>query len=139
LRKTSLRKWLLIAAGAIALGLGVTGVFIPLLPTTPFLLLAAACFFRSSDRLYVWLTHHKWFGAYIWHYREYKAITLRAKVVTLLFLWGVIGYTAFGIVTAWWVRALLGVIAVGVTIHILYLKTLTREMLVQLQSAPETE
>ena len=137
--KTSLRKWLLIAAGVVALGLGVIGVFIPLLPTTPFLLLAAACFFRSSGRLYTWLIHHKWFGAYIRYYREYKAITLRAKVVTLLLLWSVISYTAFGIVTAWWVRALLGIIAVGVTLHILHLKTLTREMLVQLQSAPETE
>ncbi|MBN1583376.1 MAG: YbaN family protein [Anaerolineae bacterium] len=139
MKETSFRKWLLIVAGIVALGLGVTGVFIPLLPTTPFLLLAAACFFRSSGRLYAWLIHHKWFGAYIRHYREYKAVTLRAKIVTLLLLWSVIGYTAFGIVTAWWVRALLGVIAVGVTMHILHLKTLTREMLVQLQSAPETE
>jgi uncharacterized membrane protein YbaN (DUF454 family) len=139
LKESSFRKWLLTLAGIVALGLGMTGVFIPLLPTTPFLLLAAACFFRSSDRLYAWLTHHKWFGAYIRHYREHKAITLRAKVVTLLLLWSVIGYSAFGIVTAWWVRTLLGVIAVGVTIHILHLKTLTREMLVQLQSAPETE
>jgi len=137
--KTSLRKWLLIAAGLIALGLGVTGVFIPLLPTTPFLLLAAACFFRSSNRLYSWLIHHKWFGPYIRYYREYKAITLRAKIATLALLWGVIGYTAFGIVTLWWVRALLGIIALGVTTHILSLKTLTREMLVQLQSASETE
>jgi hypothetical protein len=139
LKETSFRKWLLIVAGIVALGLGVIGVFFPLLPTTPFLLLAAACFFRSSDRLYAWLIHHKWFGTYIRHYREHKAITLRAKVVVLLFLWSVIGYTAFGIVTAWWVRALLGVIAVSVTIHILHVKTLTREMLVQLQSAPETE
>jgi uncharacterized membrane protein YbaN (DUF454 family) len=139
LSKTPLRKWLLVAAGAIGLGLGVIGVFIPLLPTTPFLLLAATCFFRSSDRLYAWLIHHKWFGAYIRHYREHRAITLRAKVVTLLLLWSVIGYTAFGIMTAWWVRALLGVIAVGVTVHILHLKTLTREMLLQLQSAPDPE
>ena len=125
--------------GVISVGLGVIGVFVPLLPTTPFLLLSAACFVRSSEKLYTWLIHHKWFGDYIRHYREHRAITLRAKVVTLLLLWSVIGYTAFGIVTVWWVRALLGVIAVGVTIHILHLKTLTREMLVQLQTAPETE
>jgi uncharacterized membrane protein YbaN (DUF454 family) len=126
-------------AGVIALGLGVVGLFVPLLPTTPFLLLAAACFFRSSDRLYTWLIHHRWFGAYIRHYREYGAITLRAKVVTLLLLWSVIGYTALAVVSAWWVRALLGVIAIGVTIHIVHLKTLTREMLVPLQSAAEAE
>ena len=121
LSKGSLRKWLLIAAGFIALGLGTIGVFVPLLPTTPFLLLAAASFFRSSDRLYTWLIQHKWFGATIRHYREHRAITLRAKVVTLLLLWSMIGYTALGIVSTWWVRALLGVIAVGVTIHILHL------------------
>ena len=125
--------------GVISIGLGVIGVFVPLLPTTPFLLLSAACFVRSSEKLYTWLIHHKWFGDYIRHYREHHAIPLRAKIVTLALLWSAIGYTAFGIVTAWWVRALLGVIAVGVTVHILRVKTLTREMLVQLQSAPETE
>jgi uncharacterized membrane protein YbaN (DUF454 family) len=120
-------------------GLGVIGVFVPLLPTTPFLLLAAACFARSSERLYAWLIHHKWFGDYIRHYREHHAIPLQAKIVTLALLWGAIGYTALEVVTAWWARALLGVIAVGVSIHILHLKTLTREMLVELQSAPEAE
>jgi uncharacterized membrane protein YbaN (DUF454 family) len=139
LSRASFRKWLLIGAGVIALGLGVTGVFIPLLPTTPFLLLAAGCFFRSSERLYSWLIGHPWFGSYIRHYREHRAITLRAKVVTLLLLWGVIGFSAFAIVNAWWARALLGIVAVGVTVHILHLKTLTREMLVRLQSAHETE
>ena len=115
------------------------GVFVPLLPTTPFLLLAAACFVRSSGRLYAWLIHHKWFGDYIRHYREHRAITLRAKIGVLVLLWGVIGYTALGVMTAWWVRALLGIIAIGVTTHILRLKTLTREMMVQLQTAPEPE
>ena len=127
------------AATIIALSLGIIGILVPLLPTTPFLLLAAACFVRSSEKLYAWLIHHKWFGDHIRHYREHRASTLRGKVVTLLPMWSVIGYTAFGIVTAWWVRVLLGIIAVGVSIHILYLKTLTPEMLVQLQSAPETE
>ena len=139
MKRALLRKWILVTIGIIAVSLGMIGVFVPLLPTTPFLLLAAACFVRSSERLYTWLIHHKWFGDYIRHYREHRAITLRAKVVTLLLLWSVIGYTAFGIVTAWWVRALLGFIAVGVTIHILHLKTLTREMLVQLQATPEIE
>jgi len=139
LKKMSLRKWLLIAVGVAALSLGLTGIFIPLLPTTPFLLLAAACFFRSSERLYAWLIHHRWFGDYIRHYREHRAITLQAKITTLCLLWGVIGYTALGIVTLWWVCILLGIIAIGVTIHILSLKTLTREMLIQLRTTPKTE
>jgi uncharacterized membrane protein YbaN (DUF454 family) len=129
----------LVTVGIIAVGLGLIGVFVPLLPTTPFLLLAAACFVRSSGRLYAWLIHHKWFGDYIRHYREHRAITLRAKIGVLVLLWGVIGYTALGVMTAWWVRALFGIIAIGVTTHILRLKTLTREMMVQLEAAPETE
>ena len=120
--------------GVVVLGIGIIGIFVPLLPTTPFLLLAAACFVRSSERLYDWLIHHKWFGTYIRHYREHRAITLRAKIVTIAMLWSVIGYTAFGVVTTWGVRALLGVIAVGVTLHLLHLKTLTREMVIRLES-----
>ena len=139
MRKAQIRKWVLVSIGIVSVGLGIIGIFVPLLPTTPFLLLAAACFVRSSKRLYAWLIHHRWFGDYIRHYREHRAITLHAKIVTLVLLWGVIGYTALGIVNAWWLRILLGVIAVGVTAHILHLKTLTREMLAQLQSAPETE
>ena len=139
MRRKRLRKWLLVAAGIAALALGVVGVLVPLLPTTPFLLLAAGCFFRSSERLYGWLIRHPWFGAYIRHYREHRAITLRAKVVTLALLWGVIGYTALGIVSAWWVRILLGIIAVAVTVHILHLRTLTREMMVQWRATPEIE
>jgi len=131
-KKVVLRKWLLVTIGVIAVALGVLGVFVPLLPTTPFLLLAAACFVRSSQRLYNWLIHHKWFGDYIRHYREHRAITLKAKIVTLVVLWSVIGYTALGVATAWWLRGLLGVVAVGVTLHVLHLKTLTQEMITQL-------
>ena len=128
MKKEPLRKGLLMAAGIIAVGLGTIGVFLPLLPTTPFLLLAAACFIRSSDRLYTWLIHHRWFGSYIRHYREHRAITRRAKVVTLVMLWSVIGYSALAVATVWWLRVVLGVIAAGVTLHLLHLKTLTKGM-----------
>ena len=134
-----LRKWLLVSVGIVALGLGVIGVFVPLLPTTPFLLLAAACFMRSSDRLYRWLIGHKWLGGYIKHYRENRAITLRAKVVVLITLWAVIGYSALGVVSSWWLRALLMIIALGVTIHLLRLRTLTQEMAAKLESAAARE
>jgi hypothetical protein len=66
-------------------------------------------------------------------------MTLRAKIVTLVVLWSVIGYTALGVVTAWWLRAVLGVVAVGVTLDLLHLKTLTREMVIRLETATETE
>lgn len=129
MNKATLRKMALVTAGILCVGLGVLGIFFPVLPTTPFLLLAAACFVRSSDRLYNWLIHHKWFGDYIRHYREHRAVTLKSKIIALVVLWGVIGYTAFGVIDNWWIRGVLGVIAIGVTLHLLHLRTLTPEML----------
>ena len=129
MKKTAIWRGFLVAVGILAIIVGTIGIFVPLLPTTPFLLLAAACFIRSSDRLYAWLIHHRWFGSYIRNYREHHAITLSAKIVSLTLLWSMIGYSAVFVAHAWWLRALLGIIAVGVTIHLLQLKTLTREML----------
>jgi uncharacterized membrane protein YbaN (DUF454 family) len=124
-----LRKALLMAVGILSVGLAITGLFLPLVPTTPFLLLAAACFVRSSDRLYRWLVTHKWFGPYIRNYREHKAITLRAKVVTLLLLWGTVGYSTVLVTDSLFVRVTLLLIALGVTLHMLRLKTVTPDML----------
>ncbi len=121
---SSLRKLLLMSAGILAVGLGVVGIFLPLLPTTPFLLLAAACFIRSSDALYEWLTNHRWFGTYIRNYREHRATTRMTKIVTLALLWGTIGYTASVVVDGRLLRALLLVVALGVTIHVLSLGTI---------------
>jgi len=115
--------WLLVVVGVLAVCLGMIGVFVPVLPTTPLLLLAAGCFVRSSPRFYNWLIHHRWLREYIRNYRERGAITVRHRLITLLLLWGGIGATAAFFVTAWWVRALLGAIAVGVTAHLLLLKT----------------
>ena len=113
----------------LAVILGTVGVFVPLLPTTPFLLLAAACFVRSSDQMYHWLINHPAFGKYIRNYRDYRAITLLAKIVSLVFLWGTVLYSALAVVESLFMRVLLGLILVGVTIHLLTLKTLTRAML----------
>ncbi len=123
--RASLRKGLLISAGVLSVGLATAGIFLPLLPTTPFLLLAAACFIRSSNRLYQWLINHKWFGAYIRNYREHKAVTKRTKIVIILLLWGTLGYSAFGVIDVLGVRILLSLIGVGVTLHVLRLKTLS--------------
>ncbi|MBN1999371.1 YbaN family protein [candidate division KSB1 bacterium] len=122
-------KWLLVVAGVLFTGLGFIGIFIPLLPTTPFLLLAAACFMRSSRRLYVWLITHKIFGYFIYNYRHYHAITLKTKAGILVMLWLTLGYSFLFVVTHLFLRALLLIIGMGVTIHILSLKTLTSEMM----------
>ena len=127
--KLSLRKWLLIFIGILSVGLAMVGIFLPLLPTTPLLLLAATCFFRSSDRLYQWFITHKWFGHYIKNYREQKATTKQAKIVIILLLWGSLGYTIIWVLSALTVRILLLLIGAGVTLHVLSLKMLTPEML----------
>lgn len=115
--------WLLRGAGLLTLTLGVVGIVVPLLPTTPFLLLSAACFARSSDRLYHWLMAHRWFGPTIRNYRLHGAVSLRAKVLALALLWGTIGYAAIAVASQWWLRGLLVAIALGVTAHLLHLKT----------------
>jgi hypothetical protein len=118
------RKWLLITIGMVAVGLGIIGIFLPLLPTTPFLLLAAACFIRSSDRLYQWLIRNRWFGSYIRNYQEHRAIPLRAKVIALILLWTTMTYSAFGLINHWALQVLLLLIAAVVTAYLLRLKTM---------------
>jgi uncharacterized protein len=115
---------LLTAAGMISVGLGVVGIFLPLLPTTPFLLLAAACFFRSSRRFYGWLTGHHRLGTYIRNYREGRGVPLRVKVVSIALLWITIGISAIFVVNLLAVRILLVLIAAGVTVHLLSVRTL---------------
>lgn len=117
-------KTLLIVIGSISLTLGILGIFLPLLPTTPFLLLAAALYFKGSPRLYNWLLNQKHLGPYIRNYRENKAIPLRAKIITLVLMWGMMLYCIFFVVPMIWLKILLGLIAVGVTYHILSFKTL---------------
>ena len=92
------------------------------------LLLTAGCWVRSSQRLHDWLLHHRWFGGYVRYYVAYRAVRPRARGVTLVLLWGVMGATALTAVTSWWIRALLGIVAIGVTVHLLQLKSLTPEM-----------
>ena len=125
--RTRLMRWLYAGAGLACVGLAVVGVFVPVLPTTPFLLLAAACFLRSSQRLYDWLLGQRWLGAYIRNYREHRAVSRGAKIMTLTLLWASIGYATIWVVEHWALRAGLMVIAIGVTVHILSLRTLSRE------------
>ena len=71
----------------LSLGLGVVGMFLPVLPTTPFLLLSAYLFSKSSGRYYEWLLSHKWFGTYIRQFSEARSIPLRIKIVSISMLW----------------------------------------------------
>jgi uncharacterized membrane protein YbaN (DUF454 family) len=116
-----LMKALLVTLGTMSVGLGVLGIFLPLLPTTVFLLLAAACYARSSDRFYQWLVNHRFLGSYIRNHYEGRGMKRRDKVITLVALWAGIGATAIWSVEALWIRFLLGGIALAVTIHIVRL------------------
>jgi uncharacterized protein len=80
-------KIILNIIGSISLVLGVLGIFLPLLPATPFLLLASACYLKGSERLYGWLMNNRVLGTYIRNIQERKGIPLRAKIITLAFLW----------------------------------------------------
>ena len=125
---TCMKKTILVIFGFICLVLGITGIFLPILPTTPFLLLAAAVFARSSDRLYNWLINHKIFGEYIRNFREDKAISLNAKIISISTLWLFMLYSIFFIVNEkWYLQTLLASIALGVSIYILSFKTKRRK------------
>ena len=117
--KITLKKALYILMGSISLGLGFLGLFLPVLPTTPFLLLTAWLFAKSSPRLYHWLITNKYFGKYIRRYREGLGIPLKTKIVAVSSLWLTILSSAYFFVTATILKILLLVIASIVTYHIL--------------------
>lgn len=114
-------------AGIISVFLGFLGIFLPLLPTTPFLLLASYLFLKSSKKNYEWLMNHKIFGKYLRNYKIYKAIPLKAKILSLSFLWLTILISAY-LIDLWFVKLALLVIAIAVSIHILKIKTMARDL-----------
>ena len=118
----------LIIIGSISLALGVAGMFLPLLPTTPFLLLSAAVWLKASPALYNWLLNHKIFGEYIRNFREHRAIPLRVKIVSVSLVWLTIGYCILAVVNEWWwAQLLMFLLAVGISWHILSFATLKKK------------
>ncbi len=113
----SLIRPLLFAVGSISMALGISGIFLPLLPTTPFLLLAAACYVRSSDKFYNWLIAHPVLSKYILAYLNGEGIPRRAKYYTLLTMWLTMGVSAF-MVPLWQIQVLLICIALMVSTYI---------------------
>ncbi len=123
MQNTRLFKGLLIVIGSISVVLGVVGIFLPLLPTTPFLLLSAACFVRSSPKFYQWLIKHPKLGGYILHYLNGEGIPKRAKWLTIAMIWSTISVSAFFFVPIFWVKCLLFFIAASVSLYLLRLPT----------------
>ncbi len=123
-------KILLIVAGSISLAVGAIGVFLPILPTTPFLLLAAACYYRSSKRMHRWLLNNKWFGEYIRNYKEGRGLPLKTKIATLALLWITIGVSTVFMLNRLLpeplvlpIQIIMIAVAIAVSVHILKLPT----------------
>jgi len=105
------------------LAAGVVGIVVPVLPTTPFLLLAAFCYLRGSPRLYNALLRRRFIGSYLRNYLEGRGMALRNKIYTLVFLWATIILSALLATDSLVLRIVLAVVLVGVTAHIVLLRT----------------
>ncbi len=117
-------KFLLTILGCLSLGLGILGIFLPVLPTTPFLLLAAALFLRSHKGLYDWLLNHPRLGPYIRNFMVHKSIPLKVKVISVSMVWVTLLYCAVFVAEHWAFRLFFILLATAITIHILSYKTL---------------
>jgi len=126
------RKKIVIAlyflGGTISLSLGIIGIVLPILPTTPFLLLAAACYARSSQRVYNWLLNNRILGAYIRNYIEGRGMPIKVKIFTISLLWITILISAFFFIQIFWVRIVLIIIAIAVTTHIILIRPKNKEV-----------
>ena len=112
-----------LVAGHPCLAPGVTGVILPVLPGVVFLIGAAACYARGSMRFYNWLLAHKWLGPPVRDWEEHRAMTVKAKVVSIVMLVGGIGISIVFFVKLVWVRVMLGLMAVVLSTLILFIKT----------------
>lgn len=128
------KKSIYLICGILLLAIGILGIFLPLLPTTVFLILSSYCFMRSSPALNKWLTNHKHLGVYIKNYRDRTGIPMSSKISSLLMLWISITASAFFFTENIYIRLLLMAIAIGVTIHILLLKTLKKESVLNINN-----
>ncbi|MGQ0542852.1 MAG: YbaN family protein [Blastocatellia bacterium] len=133
------RKALLIFFGTVCVGLGVMGMFLPLMPTTVFLLIAAYCYSKSSDRFHNWLLNNRFLGKYIKSYKSGQGITIRQKVMTIAILWSSIGFSIWFVEGSFWLTLLLAAVAIGVTLHLVLLKTYRREPATESQPFPVEE
>ena len=117
-------------AGTICLVLGAIGIVVILLPTTPFLLAAAACYYKSSERMHRWLLNNKWFGEYIRNYTEGKGLAKKTKITALALLWATIGFSTVFMLNRLLpaqlvlpIQIIMIVVAIAVSLHILRLPT----------------
>lgn len=118
------RRILYLALGWVCVILGVIGAFLPLMPTTVFLLIAAWAFSRSSERWHRWLREHARFGETIRAWEEHHAMPRRAKRIALLALAASYAFTAWVFGPLSWTAVLAGVCMAGVALYIAHLPVL---------------
>ena len=111
-------KYFYMISGFILVAIGVIGIFLPLLPTTIFLILASICFLKSSPKAGEWLRNHKILGGYIDNYQNNTGLTRNAKITNIITLWTSISLSAFLLTEELYIRIILLAIAIGVTIHL---------------------
>jgi uncharacterized membrane protein YbaN (DUF454 family) len=116
-------RYVYLISGVLLVVIGIIGIFLPILPTTIFLILASACFVKGSPRANEWLRNHKFLGAYLKNYQDKSGLTIRAKVLNIAVLWLMILSSAYFFTEELFIRLLLLAIAIGVTIHLLMVKT----------------
>jgi uncharacterized membrane protein YbaN (DUF454 family) len=110
-------------SGFLLVAIGVIGIFLPLLPTTIFLILASACFVKSSPKANEWLKNNKFLGPYLKNYQDKTGLTIRSKIITITFLWLSILFSAFYLTDEFYIKIILLAIAIGVSIHLALVKT----------------
>lgn len=119
--KSEVLRAFLIVAGWLSVGAGVAGAFLPLLPTVPFLLLAVACFARSSSRFHDWLVNHAYLGSLVHGYLNGGKIPRKAKVMAICMVWVSFPLSAIFFARALWLKMLLMSMAICITIYLAYL------------------
>lgn len=121
--KSRIVRYAYLISGVLLVVIGTIGIFLPLLPTTIFLILASACFVKGSPKANEWLKNHKLLGGYIDNYQNKSGFTRTAKIANIIALWTSITLSAVLLTDELYIRIILLVIAIGVTIHLLMIKT----------------
>ena len=117
---------LLIIAGTFFVVLGIIGIALPILPTTPFLMIAAACYAKGSKRFYNWLVNNRLLGRYIKNYLENKGISMKAKIISISLLWATIIFSITFIIQTLLIRIILIIVAIIITYHIISIKKIEK-------------
>lgn len=120
--RSRLRRTAWLTAGWAAFALGALGAILPVLPTTPFMIVAAACFARSSARFYAWLMRSRLFGPVIWSWRTSRTIPARAKALAITLI-VITGTLSVAVVPLLWVRLAVAAILIAVSIRLLMVPT----------------